>query len=769
MEQLAGYRLVTLLAEGGMGKVHLGRSASGRLVAVKTVHEHLAADPRFRERFRREVLAARAVEGPFTAATLDADPEAELPWLATEFCAGPTLSAALAALGPLRSGELATLGAALGEALAAIHGAGLIHRDLKPSNVVITRDGPTVIDFGIARMSAEESLTASGEVVGSPGFIAPELLTETGEPGPAADVFALGALLANAATGRAPFGSGEVHQVLYRTMHGSPDLDGLPDGPGWEELLSRCLDRDPAERPPVAEVLGLCAEWAAEGEPWWEREAVLALIRRREEEVAALVARQPDAVEAEAEAEAATRVEAVGREPDAPGTYSGGTTATAGVVQAKYPWPSRRRLLRWGGSLIAAGSGVATVLALDSTQKDGLPAAPRPSSVRHVQGRPLWTRDIGETGLIPHGEMLYLLDDDTLTRLDSRTGTVRWTYRTEGIADAVPSDGMIHVVHSAGLLSAGFTALDPATGRERWTVSDLQDNPRRPPALDMEDPADRVDGSDAALSVSAGLACLVTYTDYGTLLEQRHAKGRRWRAYGFDPRTGDDLWFHQGTADGVAALHQAGGRIAVAVARGDRTEERKRKSLYVLSAEDGKLDQEIPGGSLQPEAHPGSSGVRYYATESELSAVDLATRRTRWRRRPAGAPDRLLSPPAITPTAADGLVYTAAGDELHALDAHSGRTRWRRRGVLGILKDSQPPVVARGLVFVIGPQPGTPEPKKTSVVDRWGVHALDARSGDVVWAAEANDAEEIRVTAEPGLVHVSAERTLITYAMPERA
>ncbi|WP_234330794.1 serine/threonine-protein kinase [Streptomyces sp. NRRL S-623] len=294
MERIAEYRLVALLGEGGMGRVQLARTASGRLVAVKTVHEHLAADPGFRERFRRETLAARAVAGPFTAAVLDADPDAVRPWLATEFCAGPTLAETADALGPLGAGPLAALGAALAEALAGIHRAGLVHRDLKPSNVVLTRGGPKVLDFGIARRAADETLTATGEVIGSPGFIAPELLTADAEPAPAADVFALAALLARLATGRSPYGSGPAHQVLYRTVRGEADLDGVPTEE-WRAFLAACLTGDPAARPTVAEVLRWCSERTAEAEAetgadgaWWERDPVAGLIRRREEAVAAL-------------------------------------------------------------------------------------------------------------------------------------------------------------------------------------------------------------------------------------------------------------------------------------------------------------------------------------------------------------------------------------------------------------------------------------------------------------------------------------------------
>lgn len=164
------YRTLVLLGAGGMGRAYLARSGSGRLVVVKVMHAHLAAEPLFRERLRREVQAARAMTGPFTAAVLDAEPQAPLPWLAVEYCAGPTLSEAVAGYGPLAAGDLASLGAALAEALTAIHTAGLVHRDLKPANVLVTGQGPRVIDFGIAKAlgdgpasgSSDEALTGAG-------------------------------------------------------------------------------------------------------------------------------------------------------------------------------------------------------------------------------------------------------------------------------------------------------------------------------------------------------------------------------------------------------------------------------------------------------------------------------------------------------------------------------------------------------------------------------------------------------------------------------
>ncbi|MGA4848126.1 protein kinase domain-containing protein [Streptomyces sp. G5(2025)] len=284
---VGGYRIVSLLAESGMGRVHLARSASGQPVAVKTVHARCAADPGFRERFRREAAAARAVTGRYSAAVLDAGPDAEEPWVAIEFCAGPGLPEAVATCGPLGDAGLGALGAALAEALAGVHAAGGPHGDVKPSNVVITRDGPKLLGFGVAKRAAAGSLAADGRALGSPGFLAPELLSGGARPGPAADVFALGAVLAVAATGRGPFGSGRAPEVLSRTLHEEPDLLGVP-GAAWPWFLGRCLARDPAERPSVAETLAWCAGRAA-APPWWETEPVADLIRVQEEEIAELL------------------------------------------------------------------------------------------------------------------------------------------------------------------------------------------------------------------------------------------------------------------------------------------------------------------------------------------------------------------------------------------------------------------------------------------------------------------------------------------------
>ena len=251
------YRLVGQLGSGGMGRVFLGVSAGGRPVAVKVVRAELAADPEFRVRFGREVAAARRVSGVFTAMVVDADVDGPPAWLATAYVPGPSLSEAVNEHGPLPAGSLLTLAAGLAESLSAIHAAGVVHRDLKPSNVLLAEDGPRVIDFGISRAVESTALTQAGLVIGSPGFMSPEQAAGY-EVGPASDIFSLGAVLAFAATGEGPFGTGTTVALLYRVVHGDPVLDRVPAE--VRPLIERCLAKDAGQRPTAD---GLLAEVGA--------------------------------------------------------------------------------------------------------------------------------------------------------------------------------------------------------------------------------------------------------------------------------------------------------------------------------------------------------------------------------------------------------------------------------------------------------------------------------------------------------------------------
>src|SRR5512142_1062114 len=236
-----------------MGQVFLGMSAGGRPIAVKIIKTELATDPDFRARFRREVAAAQKVSGLFTALVVDADLDGPMPWLATAYVPGPSRAEAVDTHGPLPEASLLALAAGLAESLNAIHAAGVVHRDLKPSNVLLAEDGPRVIDFGISR-AAESStmLTQAGLVVGSPGFMSPEQAMG-GEVGPPSDIFNLGAVLAFAATGEGPFGTGTTAALLYRVAHGEPDLARVT--PRVRPLIERCLAKDPAQRPTASALL----------------------------------------------------------------------------------------------------------------------------------------------------------------------------------------------------------------------------------------------------------------------------------------------------------------------------------------------------------------------------------------------------------------------------------------------------------------------------------------------------------------------------------
>ncbi|MFF1478735.1 protein kinase [Streptomyces sp. NPDC058301] len=250
---IGAYRLLGRLGAGGMGRVYLGRSAGGRTVAVKVVHPHFALDEQFRARFRHEVEAARRVGGAWTAPVLDADPEAAVPWVATGYVAGPSLTQAVAAHGPLPEHAVRALGAGLAEALAAVHALGLVHRDVKPSNVLLTLDGPRLIDFGIARATdGTASLTATGVSIGSPGYMSPEQILGKGVTG-AADVFSLGAVLTYAATGEPPFAGDSSAALLYKVVHEEPELDARLGGE-LRAAVDACLAKTATARPAPAEL-----------------------------------------------------------------------------------------------------------------------------------------------------------------------------------------------------------------------------------------------------------------------------------------------------------------------------------------------------------------------------------------------------------------------------------------------------------------------------------------------------------------------------------
>ncbi|MFE5482029.1 ABC transporter substrate-binding protein [Streptomyces sp. NPDC056527] len=340
---IAGYRLLGRLGSGGMGVVYLARSAGGALAALKLILAEHAADPGFRERFRREARVAERITGHWVVRVLGSDPEAREPWLATEFVPGPSLAEAVGLHGALPEPTVRALGARLADALTDMHEAGLVHRDVKPGNVLLALDGPRLIDFGIARSAGATALTATDAMIGTPGFLAPEQARVTGsdEVGPPSDVFSLGCVLAYATTGRRPFGTGGVAAVVYRTVHEEPDLDDVPET--LLPLVTACLAKDPADRPTAADVRaslgpadGSAGDWLPPGLP--------ALIAERSARVLDLPVAEPTVV--------------------VPSTEPARTS------------PSRRRFLALGSAAAVAGAGGLTAWLVNRTP--GSPSAGGP-------------------------------------------------------------------------------------------------------------------------------------------------------------------------------------------------------------------------------------------------------------------------------------------------------------------------------------------------------------------------------------------------------
>jgi Tol biopolymer transport system component len=250
---VGSYRLVGRLGVGGMGQVFLAQTPGGRKVAIKVIHPGHTQDAQFRVRFAREIEAARLVGGFHTAVVVDADPDADPPWMATAYIDGPSLEDAVGRNGPLPPDRVRVLGAGLAEGLAAIHACGLVHRDLKPGNVILSEDGPRIIDFGIARAADQTKLTTAGVLIGTLAYISPEQLGGE-EARPASDVFALGGVLAFAATGRSPFGGGVAAAVIQGILSQQPDLAGLADEQ-LRLLIADCLAKSPGDRPTLPAIL----------------------------------------------------------------------------------------------------------------------------------------------------------------------------------------------------------------------------------------------------------------------------------------------------------------------------------------------------------------------------------------------------------------------------------------------------------------------------------------------------------------------------------
>ncbi|WP_152521162.1 WD40 repeat domain-containing serine/threonine protein kinase [Nocardiopsis ganjiahuensis] len=461
---LGEYQLVSRLGSGGMGEVYLARSAGGRAVAVKTVHPHLAEDPEFRRRFAREAEAAARVGGAFTAPVLDADAEARVPWLATAFVAGPSIAEAVAAAGPLPTGSVRTVGAGLAEALLSIHGAGTTHRDLKPANVLLSAAGPRIIDFGLARAEDATALTDTGQAVGTPGYLPPEVL-EGGEAGPAGDVFALGGVLAFAATGRHPYGGGPVAAILRRVLREPPDLAGIE--PRTRALLAACLSTAPGDRPAVGELLVELGATDATGGPAPLPRAVSDLISERESWARGQLAR---AFEGE------TRIPGTEPEPGLEPTppLPGQDHVVPAPVSERRSAPRLMRSRTRTGWVVGAAVALALVVAAAYLLPRLWPGTGDTPDYTLVAEHEIDLPSFEGLALSPDGGTVYLKGPETpVLAVDSRSGESLFTSEQAAPGGiSVSPDGAFLAVHGSDAVSR---LREPEDNRDPVLILDAAD------------------------------------------------------------------------------------------------------------------------------------------------------------------------------------------------------------------------------------------------------------------------------------------------------
>ncbi|MDT0546731.1 protein kinase domain-containing protein [Streptomyces lonegramiae] len=499
-ESIGGYTLERRLGAGGMGTVYLARSESGRRIALKVVHQQFADDDEFRVRFRQEVAAARRVSGAFTAAVVDADPEAERPWMATSYVSGPTLSERIGAGGPLRGEELRKLAIGLTEALRDIHRVGVVHRDLKPANIVLSDEGPRVIDFGISRAADHQTLTMTGRVMGTPPFMSPEQLRTPREVGPESDVFSLAAVLVFAVTSHGPFAADSPYIVAYQVVHEQPSLDEVAEP--LRGLIADCLAKDPAARPgidrllerlralPAAGYTGIgtakgTTKGTAKGGAKGAAASTLTESRRARWVRGALVASGLAAALAGTVLAALTAFR-----PGTPGDDDDGPVpvAAASLPSGWRPWdrelPSSSlgpavddprydsRCLVSDGDLYCGASGVPVTRLNAATGRTvwrhpaGEPTAElvgvseglvhaavqldsgrqRLEAYRTGDGERVWRTDIGDTAQGAtfargrgHAVLTQSWDDETFQAVDARTGDIRWTRRISKTLSCQPN------------------------------------------------------------------------------------------------------------------------------------------------------------------------------------------------------------------------------------------------------------------------------------------------------------------------------------------
>ncbi|WMX48929.1 PQQ-binding-like beta-propeller repeat protein [Streptomyces roseicoloratus] len=726
--RIGAYRLVARLGSGGMGTVYLARSATGRTAALKTMHARLATDPAVRTRFRLEVDAARVIGPVHGARVFDADPHAETPWLATEFVLGPPLDEAVALTGPLPEAAVRALGALLCAALAQLHASDVVHRDLKPSNIMITADGPKVIDFGIARAIGDDRLTRTGTAAGTPAFMSPEQATGQ-EHTPAGDVFALAGVLVHAATGHGPFGTGQHADLVYRVRYAEPDLTGVP--PALLPVLARCLAKDPAARPTTG---ALAAELRA-GQQGFAEHLPEPLLREIARRVAGVWHIPPHRLP-----------------PPPPDQHLAATAPGLGPA----PGPaasrlSRRRLLTAGaGAFLGAaalGGGAWAWLGggepSDGPKGSGTPAptasgTPALDLVWQVETSTIEPRT-PPAPIVLNG--LLVVDETDVKGLDPATGTAKWADPKPYFLREVTTDGTrLYAVdtYRDEKEPLSLVTVDPATGEYGDPFAELADV--------------------HAVSNVIQMLCATPRTVFLTACRGPASQGssyrrdQSWFLLAVDIGSGRRLWQVPLPArpDGSERLHylfaRASGDHLVLVQQAADGGLR----LVVHDAGTGRERWSMSLGDEQPEfvrALPAVDDRHVYPSTGELVALRLADGKRAWRF--AGAvPRARFGPPAVQ----DGVVYAQEeGRGLVAVDAAGGTARWEERW-----EERGQPVTASDLAF---PPAVGPERVYAYRSSATGVVAADLRTGALDRPLKAGRARYFVDASARRLIAVDSEYT----------
>ncbi|MFF8102427.1 serine/threonine-protein kinase [Streptomyces sp. NPDC016640] len=702
-EYAGHYRLESCLGSGGMGVVHLARSTSGMRLAVKVVHAEFARDPEFRGRFRQEVGAARKVSGAFTASVVDADPEADRPWMATLYIPGPTLAGEVKRNGPMAPAGLRRLMAGLAEALRDIHRVGVVHRDLKPSNVLLAEDGPKVIDFGISRPSDSELRTETGKLIGTPPFMAPEQFRRPREVGPAADVFALGSVLVHAATGRGPFDSDSPYVVAYQVVHDEPDLTGVPAE--LAPLVLRCLAKEPEDRPTpdvlMRELRSVAASYdtqvfipaqragagGAGREPFAEKPDAPEDPEKQEESAGPETSETSRGPEEEG---LAGRVRRSGRRTERRRALVGaGALGLAAVVAlgAVHLFGHDGTAARNSASRTApAGSGgwTATPWAGSGTPRCSLGAgalvcarAGQLVALDPADGRPLWRRTVAPSGADDSGapSLTGGLVQPSLTRggrlraLDPASGATRWQRDAPAAGGVASAGGTLLFTGADGTV----TGVDGASGATAWSH--------------------RIPGHQVPYFVSfAGDPLAYAASPSGD--------GSGTRVTAVDPETGDVRWDARlrGTLTPVGT--SSGGSLFLTAAEGGYGDTTAVVRYTPDSGASRRVPLTVPLGQVHGTVH--GNVVHLMAAGGTLVAVDLEARGELW------SLETGLARGSAPVTDGRNVYVTAPDGRLLAVDAGEGTLLGQTRPRLGaapdrVAADLPEPVLAGDRVHAAAP------------------------------------------------------------------